>query len=477
LAYSSKTAPTLTLVDGAGKATKVNMAKGLSVAASGTYRLVVDAAYSLKAFASIDLLKINARALLPKSSGDANIDALILGGTTSWWHGPDAAVVRSDSIVSPKAAALASSASTHSLTYSFLSQAPAAMDGFQEMTDEQKAAVRRAFDYYGKLIDVSFEEASAGTANINFGTSVQASSAGYATPPNQSASKDQTYLFLANNAATNSGASLLEGGYGWETILHEIGHTLGLKHAGNYNAGGGGAPAPYLPKATDNRQFSIMSYNNNAVSTGVNPKTAMLYDIAALQYLYGANDDASTASNGAFAFTEGSNTLETLWSATGTDRIDLGDLKHASRVDLNAGSFSSIDIVGADGSPTYAGINNVALAYGSRVNGVSLSTKTGLAETVALNGAYAAGAYDTVANFETGADQVVLKKSLFKGLSAKAIEFGSAATSNATRLLVNNATGELFYTPSGSKGAARKIAQLSTLDGGSLTGRNFSVVA
>ncbi len=479
-AYNTKTAPTLSLIDANGKSVKVNMAKGFTVKESGTYTLAIDFAYSLKTYASIDQLAIKSKAVLPKSSGDKNIDALLFGATTDWWHDADAAVVSGSDLVSPKAKVLADTASLHHLTYSFLSSVPSgqeSMTGFQTMTEEQKAAVRSAFDYYGKLIDVSFDETDGGAGNINFGTNNQASSAGYATPPNTGSDKDKSYLFLANNQWTNAGVQLQEGGYGWETILHEIGHTLGLKHAGNYNAGGGGSPGPYLSKDTDNRQYSIMSYNNNKVSTGVNPKTAMLYDIAALQYLYGVNDTASTAEDGSFTFANGQSYLETLWSTSGTDSIDLTGLQNASRVDLNAGTYSSINITGSESSTVYAGLNNVALAYGSYINSVKLSTKASVAESVALNNAYATGAFNTLTNFEAGADQITLKKSVFKGISAKGIEFGTTATSAATRIVVNNTTGELFYTAKGNKGVATKIAQFSMLDGGSLTGQNFSIVA
>jgi serralysin len=34
--------------------------------------------------------------------------------------------------------------------------------------------------------------------------------------------------------------------------MHEIGHALGLKHPGNYNAGGGTSPGPFLSKSLDN---------------------------------------------------------------------------------------------------------------------------------------------------------------------------------------------------------------------------------
>jgi hypothetical protein len=479
-AWTSKGAPAISLVDGAGKVTKVNMAKGFTVPTSGTYTLKFDYAYSLKSNAGLESLQIKARATLPKSTGDKTLDAVLYVGTTDWWHDADAGVTLSDNAITDKVKELASASSRHALTYSFLSSAPAGqaatMSNFQEMTDEQKAAVRRAFDYYAKIIDVSFEETDAGTGNINFGTNSQASSAGYATVPNTS-TKDQAFLYLANNQASNSGSSLNEGLYGWETILHEIGHTLGLKHPGNYNAGGGGTPGPYLSAKMDNHQYSIMSYHDNAFTTGVRSTTPELLDIAALQYLYGANDDTSTATNGKFVFDAGQTYLKTLWSKNGTDVIDLTGLLNSSHINLNAGTFSDIAFYKAPDSPSYSGYNNVSLAYGSKINNVKLSDKAGLAESVTLNTAYLEGAFNTVTNFEASADTIGLGKKQFKGVSATTIEFGTAATNAKTRLVVNNTTGEIFYTAKGNAGVAQKISQVSTKNGVALTGQNFSVVA
>ncbi len=52
----------------------------------------------------------------------------------------------------------------------------------------------------------------------------------------------------------------------YPTFIHEIGHAIGLKHPGNYNAEGGGTPGPYLPSAEDNHQYTVMSYYSGATT-------------------------------------------------------------------------------------------------------------------------------------------------------------------------------------------------------------------
>jgi hypothetical protein len=43
---------------------------------------------------------------------------------------------------------------------------------------------------------------------------------------------------LAKNGTYSQEPSFAPGSYNWSTIIHETGHALGLKHPGNYNAGG-----------------------------------------------------------------------------------------------------------------------------------------------------------------------------------------------------------------------------------------------
>jgi hypothetical protein len=481
VAYSSG-APAITLTDGMGKATKVDMTKGFTVKATGSYQLTFDAPYSLRNVAGLQNLRINAVSVLPTTSGDKNLDALLRGGTGEWWHTAEQAPTKGTDKVSTDAIGLAAGSSVANLTYSLLTSQPGgqSMNGFSTMRSAQQSAIRGVLDYYEKLINVNFTEVSSGTGNIDFGTNSQASSAGYAYLPGTSGVKDKTFVFLANNTSSNNDAGMRVGSYGWETLLHEIGHAMGLKHPGNYNAGGGGAPGPFLAKNVDARQYTMMSYYDNNATRGVNPTTAMLYDVPALQYMYGANTAASTAQDGAFSFTN-STYLQTLWSPTGTDRIDVSGTTTSNDINLNAGSFSSIAIQrSAVGATSYSGNSNVAIAYGSTINQVVLSSRSGVSDSVTLNSAYAAGGYNAISNFDASVDKVALKKSLFKGAGTTSFEVGSVATKSATRILINQSTGDLLYDAdgSGSKYAAKRIAQFNVLGGsGVLTGANLSFVA
>ncbi|TFW13433.1 DUF4214 domain-containing protein [Duganella callida] len=239
------------------------------------------------------------------------------------------------------------------LTYSFMCRVPsdASADdanGFRAMTAAQQAGVQKALAAWAAVANVTFTQVAV-NGDIQLGTNNQGSqSSGYAYLPNGS---DPTYLFTNNTEAYNN--TFADGGFGISVLIHELGHTLGLKHPGNYNSTGGGIDGPFLPAATDNLDYTQMSYNTGSGFSlnhnyGITP---MLYDIQAMQYLYGANMSYHT---GADTYGFGTNAaLQCIWDAGGNDTFDFSACTGATTINLNAGTFSS----------TAPGYNNISIAY------------------------------------------------------------------------------------------------------------------
>lgn len=91
--------------------------------------------------------------------------------------------------------------------------------------------------------------------------------------------------------------SVAPGTYGFAAgIMHEIGHALGLKH-GHVLQPAHGDAFPRLTNAHNSFEYSVMTYHQYVGDTTPgdsaqdHPTSYMQSDIAALQYLYGANLD------------------------------------------------------------------------------------------------------------------------------------------------------------------------------------------
>ena len=157
-------------------------------------------------------------------------------------------------------------------------------------------------------------------------------------------------------------APAAHGDFRFATILHELGHALGLKHPQDTPA-----PFPALDASVDAVEFSIMSYKGFVGDSGLGysieefgyPQTFMMLDIAALQHLYGANYTVNSGNtvyrwepgkgdtwvNGKIAIdTSGDVIFATIWDGGG--RHDVYDLSAYSTnldIDLRPGEASTFD--------------------------------------------------------------------------------------------------------------------------------------
>jgi serralysin len=198
----------------------------------------------------------------------------------------------------------------------------------------------------------------------------------------------------------------MPGGYGYITILHEIGHLFGLDHP--WDEGGFyvnedhslGAPEPFFPGATATYKtgvnglnqgvFTTMTYNDGWSSQP--SKSADwgyqmgpgAFDIAAIQKLYGANMSYHTGSD---TYTlPGANVSGTgwftLWDAGGDDTIKVPDGAGGASIDLRAATLTAGD-PGAGGYVSW--VKGIAGGF-TIANGVVIENAVGGAGNDTITG-------------------------------------------------------------------------------------------
>jgi PKD repeat protein len=130
-----------------------------------------------------------------------------------------------------------------------------------------------------------------------------------------------------------NGFQMPPGQHGYVSLVHEVGHAIGLKHPHEGTA--------LLPAAEDNHSFTVMSHN----FLGASPGTPMAYDILAAQHLYGARP--SRAGDDVYRF---SRSELDQFEAGGEPSVPSGFALRQAIWD--AGGRNVIDLSGVAGSPS-----------------------------------------------------------------------------------------------------------------------------
>lgn len=164
--------------------------------------------------------------------------------------------------------------------------------GQEAFTQAQQIATKTAFSYLQQLTGIKFIETADGNsaqihlANMNLvgsnttGLCSWQSSYSYGAGNVLTSYSADAYVYLDNVEWYAQNRDLQPGGMGYQTLLHELGHALGLKHPFAENPGD-----IVLPESEDKLVNTIMSYDD----TGGPYSTFSPYDIAALNWLYGGD--------------------------------------------------------------------------------------------------------------------------------------------------------------------------------------------
>ncbi|MFZ2220821.1 MAG: Ig-like domain-containing protein [Rhodoferax sp.] len=268
---------------------------------------------------------------------------------------------------------------------------------FRPATGSQKAMFSLAIMTWDDLIARTMSQTTATSSNIEFVYTSTGISYAHAYYPSGG-----TVWF---NSSEPSLVTIAIGNYGFQTMIHEIGHALGLNHMGDYNGAGSFTPSSYQ----DSVVLSIMSYFGPSAplrsadvasadwrgSDGrdYGPQTPMLNDVMVIQQIYGASTTTRTGNTtygfgctltgndaALYDFSRNPNPILTIFDSGGIDTLNFSGWSTRSDIHLEAGVFSSTNDM----------TNNIVIAYGciieNAVGGWGSDVLTGNAAGNVLNG-------------------------------------------------------------------------------------------
>ncbi|MEK6735973.1 MAG: M10 family metallopeptidase C-terminal domain-containing protein, partial [Pseudomonadota bacterium] len=238
--------------------------------------------------------------------------------------------------------------------------------GWKILTATQMDGIRSSLAAWAEVANVRFKEimdSATVSGDIRF-SALTGITDSKTYLPDLTPRGGDVWLAAADNLSTTS-----KGTYGYTAFLRETGHALGLDnpHEGQVIA----------DPAIDALPFSVMSQRDFVGDTLGNkrdilyPTTLMLNDIAAIQYLYGANSN-TRSSDTIYSWVPDQAIFETIWDGGGNDTIDWSAQITAAVIDLNAGAWSYLGPERWDG---HASTNqNLAIAYNTVIENATGGT-------------------------------------------------------------------------------------------------------
>ena len=251
----------------------------------------------------------------------------------------------------------------------------------QALSAEQAALARTALEIWASVTSLTFTEVTS-DAQIVFASDNP-------NPDDDTEADAHASNTVLAGVITHSDINISDNWFGgntdlnsytFQTYLHEIGHALGLGHAGPYNSSATyGQDNIYT---NDNWSYTVMSYFDQLEAGFGNYRFVLapqIADILAVQSLYGANPDGTRAGNTTYGFNSTESDYNdwsqfvtvdngltftgpysyAIYDTGGIDTIDLSGYYRDQVLSLVPETFSSVGDRGVDSDPTYTNIISI----------------------------------------------------------------------------------------------------------------------
>jgi Ca2+-binding RTX toxin-like protein len=275
---------------------------------------------------------------------------------------------------------------------------------------QDQQMVEAMLQNYADVANVSFRKVS-GAANISLrmeqipaepsGKNI----GGYATVPTSGLVTLDSLNYNAGKAGDPNASHITPNDFSFFAAIHEIGHSMGLFH-------------PFVPTSAKvpksgykaehlNAGYSVMSYSDGADAARTQVSGLQLYDIAALQQLYGANMNHNTG-NDTYVF-DGTHKAYAIWDAGGVDTFYVVNTITAGvTLDLRDGDYvnkvvngQKTTVIQNDKPFTVDQQTEVKIAYGANIeNAIGARGNDSISGNELNNYLYGSDGSDTIFAFD-----------------------------------------------------------------------------